>query len=1085
VKRALKILGITLVALPILFVAGFRIWLQLQPDDFRAQIEQYSTLEFIGMIVDYVSPAPAVDRAGFDRREYPERGHSPWVIRSSLDGRPRMLSIALAPELWLAYSTETASIHQLWRGDIEYTGPVYDARHGAEPTSRGVAYLRPSNETAWRIRIKEEWQTATIRWRGHGFDPDTGDLWLRFDVMDFAGRSRTVTEWPDREGGVDAPRVGLDRRFTFGRGPAIALVAEPDGDPAFEVLTGAARVGERIEVEGSVANARILWRLDAPTLQIDRSVPEARGNEPFAEHDCHTCHNVRERVVGPAWSEVALRYAGANREVTLGQLADRIREGSVGRWGEVAMTPHPEIDRVEARRLAGVILETPPSDAPVPVVDTGGSEGTWTFRSDTEPAPTGSHPSLTTKPIAPAPFTPMVGGLAWLPDGRLGVSTWDRDGAVFAVSGWDGPADQVTVKRIAEGLHEPLGLAVDGDAVYVMQKQEITQLVDHNKDGWTDEYRTVANDWRVTSNFHEFGFGLVAKDGSLFASLGVCVLNGGKSCQEQTPDRGKILRANPRTGEVKIIAGGFRTPNGLALAPNGDLFVADNQGDWLPSSKLIRIEEGADYGWRAPTDVKNDRKVSPPTLWLPQNEIGNSPTQPLFLTRGPYAGHVLFGDIFNGGLKRGALEEVEGVLQGAAFHFSGGFEGPINRLLATRDGNGFIVGEIGSRGNWGERGKQWFGIEVVTLGEEPAFEPFQVSLLAHGFSIEFTKPLADDLELTGSDFQARDWFYVPSPIYGGPKYDLRDLEIAKVEISQDRRSVELKIDGLKENRVVYLRFDPRLRSQEGDSLWVNEAWYTLNRLSASNTTPVGVANAATGHASGSAAPRVNALSEAERRAGWRLLFDGKSFAGWKIYGVDEEEPIEHWEIDDDALHFTRDVSLPGMILNHLNPFTKGALDLMTRERFDDFELSIDWRISPGGNSGIFYAVPNEETSLSWDLGLEMQVLDDAGHMDGEIETHRAGDLYDLQSLARGTARPVGEWNTARIRVEGDHIRHWLNDVLVADIVRGSPAWQSAIEDSKFAGTEGFGLARRGHLTLQDHGDPVWFRNIKIREIGPN
>ena len=226
----------------------------------------------------------------------------------------------------------------------------------------------------------------------------------------------------------------------------------------------------------------------------------------------------------------------------------------------------------------------------------------------------------------------------------------------------------------------------------------------------------------------------------------------------------------------------------------------------------------------------------------------------------------------------------------------------------------------------------------------------------------------------------------------------------------------------------------------------------------------------------------NTLTQEEEDEGWMLLFDGESFEGWKNYGA-ETDDVEFWKIEDGVLEFTRDVSFLGMLWNHLNPFTPGAADLMTKRRFGDFELSIDWRISPGGNSGIFYLVPDEESGLAWDRGLEMQVLDDAGHSDGQIELHRAGDLYDLQSLVRNAARPVGEWNTARIRVEGNHIEHWLNGQLIADIDRESPAWNQALAASKFAGTEQYGLARRGHITLQDHGDPVWYRNIKIREVG--
>jgi cytochrome c len=112
----------------------------------------------------------------------------------------------------------------------------------------------------------------------------------------------------------------------------------------------------------------------------------------------------------------------------------------------------------------------------------------------------------------------------------------------------------------------------------------------------------------------------------------------------------------------------------------------------------------------------------------------------------------------------------------------------------------------------------------------------------------------------------------------------------------------------------------------------------------------------------------------------------------------------------------------------------------------------------------------------------MQVLDDAGHSDGQIEKRRAGDLYDLATSTRRATKPAGDWNTARIRVDGDDIQHWLNGLKTVEITRGSPEWQRAAAASKFADVEGYGLARRGHITLQDHGDVVWYRNIKIREI---
>jgi cytochrome c len=439
------------------------------------------------------------------------------------------------------------------------------------------------------------------------------------------------------------------------------------------------------------------------------------------------------------------------------------------------------------------------------------------------------------------------------------------------------------------------------------------------------------------------------------------------------------------------------------------------------------------------------------------------------LSQGPYAGQVLFGDIYNGGIKRGFLEEVGGQLQGAAFHFTGGLQGPVNRLIEAPDGR-LVAGQIGSRGNWAEPDKQWFGLEVLRFSDTPAFEPLAVEAVPGGFDLTFAQPLARELALLPTHFALKHWYYVPDELYGGPKYDETELPVRSLRVSDDRRVVSLDVPGLEAGRVVYLHMDREIRSDAGVPLWVNEAWYTMNRLPEAARPEVDVAS-----------PPLNTLSESERAAGFRLLFDGESFEGWKVYGA-ESGVSEGWVVEEGALHFTRDVSFAGLIWNHINPFATAALDLMTLERFRDFELSIDWKVSPAGNSGIFYRVPDEKTSLSWTRSLEMQVLDDERHRDGQLDKRRAGDLYDIKAGTRRVARPAGEWNSARIRVEGDHIEHWLNGEKLLEITRGSDEWKRAIAESKFADVEGFGLAPEGHITLQDHGDPVWYRNIKIRAL---
>ena len=1043
-KRWIAIFAASALLLAAGAYVGFRVWLANAPPQTRTSVEVMSLGEFALVLRDAIAPRPLPDDAGTGRELAPGRGRAPWVMRSSLDGRPRILSLAVAPNQWLAYSTETASVHRFWQGELVFAGPAFDALHGAEPLSEGSAWLSPAEQTAWRVRTGDTWQPARVEWRAHGFDLDSGeDVWLRFDVVDERGRRRTVTEWPSVH--EDTSGVELDRRWEL-------------SDGAFEV--GIEREDGQVVTLASPETRQVL-RFGEPDLEIPRAVDEGERGR-FEAHDCGTCHGERERIVGPAWGEIAHRYQGANREAVASRLAARIIEGSSGEWGEVVMSPHPDLSAREAAELVAAILDSDPMEPPaLEGVADDGTAYTWDFHASHRPE--SLHPSLRVQPIGPPAFTPHVGGLAWLPDGRLAVATWDRDGAVFAVAGWDGPNPEVV--RLAEGLHEPLGLIAVGAELYAMQKQEMTRLVDRNGDDRVDEYRSLADDWATTSNFHEFGFGFAAIGDELFGAISVCVLDGGKSCRLQTKDRGKLLAVSRSTGALRTFASGFRTPNGVGQTPRGDILVTDNQGDWLPASKLMVVREGEDYGWRPPGETRDEGGVAPPAVWLPHHELSNSPTQPIELSSGPYAGHVVFGDVYNGGIKRAALEEVGGRLQGAAFHWTGGLRGAVHRLLETRDGR-VVVGQNASRGNWGEVGKRSYGLELLSFTGEVAFEPLRISARPDGFEVEFGQPLAAGAALEPAQFTLESWYYVPTSSYGGPRFDPRPHAVRGITLSEDRRIVTLQVDGLEAGRVYYLKIDPELRSERGETLWVHEGWYTLNALPAA--APV-------------SGPPPNTLTEAERAAGWRLLFDGKTFAGWKNYGASSDE-VEGWRVANGALEFTRHVSFAGLVWNHVNPFTPAALDLMTVERFSSFELRVEWKVAPGGNSGIFYLVPDEEARLSWDLGLEMQVLDDERHGDGQLEKRRAGDLYDLVASTQRVTRPAGQWNEARIRVEGGRLRHWLNDALVVDITRGTPEWDAALAASKHAGVSGFGTAESGHITLQDHGDPVWYRNVKILEL---
>lgn len=210
----------------------------------------------------------------------------------------------------------------------------------------------------------------------------------------------------------------------------------------------------------------------------------------------------------------------------------------------------------------------------------------------------------------------------------------------------------------------------------------------------------------------------------------------------------------------------------------------------------------------------------------------------------------------------------------------------------------------------------------------------------------------------------------------------------------------------------------------------------------------------------------NQLTDEERAAGWRLLFDGTTTAGWHGYG--RQEMPGGWQPVDGAL--TRVAS---------------AGDIVTNETFHDFELALEWKVGPGGNSGIFYrGIESADPRLEplFQSAPEMQVLDDERHVDGKSPLTSAGANYGLYAPPRGVARPAGEWNAARIVVRGSHVEHWLNGVKVVEYELGSPEWAAKVAASKFNEWPKYGTAREGVIGLQDHGDRVAYRNIRIRVI---
>jgi hypothetical protein len=214
-----------------------------------------------------------------------------------------------------------------------------------------------------------------------------------------------------------------------------------------------------------------------------------------------------------------------------------------------------------------------------------------------------------------------------------------------------------------------------------------------------------------------------------------------------------------------------------------------------------------------------------------------------------------------------------------------------------------------------------------------------------------------------------------------------------------------------------------------------------------------------------AADSHNTLTPAEQRAGWKLLFDGKTTKGWRSFGK-QNFPEKGWMVKDGELQLVAGSK---------------AGDIITEEKFSDFDFTWDWKIPPGANNGIKYFILEERRQA---VGHEYQMIDDKGGRDSGGK-HSTASFYDVLAPTDLTAsKPPGEWNHSRVLVQGNHVEHWLNGKKVLEYELGSEEVLKAVQKSKFKSVEGFGKKQNGHILLTYHNDPVSYRNIKIRPLSP-
>ncbi len=474
-----------------------------------------------------------------------------------------------------------------------------------------------------------------------------------------------------------------------------------------------------------------------------------------------------------------------------------------------------------------------------------------TYRVETIPGPRG--------------IAPEISAVAFGHDGRLYAAF--RRGYIYSYE-----PESRRWRRFAEGLHTPLGITRGRKAgeFLVAQVPELSRVVDTDGDGAADLFETVSDDWGLSGNYHEFIAGPVRDlRGNLYVSLGLSSGNAEprppvrgewtrrpRTAVEPmegavnrlghyspTPYRGCTIRIRP-DGETTAFSCGFRQPNGIVASPDGEIFVSDNQGDWVGTSPLHHVTEGAFHGHPAslhwhpeflgvnPIEVdvaELDRRRKRPAVLFPQGDMGGSTAGPAFdLTEGafgPYAGQMFVAEWTYPRILRVDLQRVRGEYQGAAFLFveGNGLRMANNRLAFSPDGRSLYVAQTSRI--WGAtEGLQ----RIVWQGKEP-FDVLTMRLTVDGFDLTFTKPVDVGDASNPTNYSFTRYFYLYHSRYGSPKTDVTPVAVASARVAPDGRRVSLAVDDLREGWVYELR-PLSIRSSQGEPLATTIVAYTLNLL---------------------------------------------------------------------------------------------------------------------------------------------------------------------------------------------------------------------------------------------------------------
>lgn len=466
-----------------------------------------------------------------------------------------------------------------------------------------------------------------------------------------------------------------------------------------------------------------------------------------------------------------------------------------------------------------------------------------------------------------------VGGLAVLPNGDLGVST--RRGDVYIIE--NPTSARPFFRKYATGLHEVLGLAYKDGALYAAQRGELTKMMDTNNDGKADRFETVYA-WPLSGNYHEYSFGpKIAPDGSFFVSANLGFPHPWWHAVSLVPWRGWTMRIT-EDGKMEPWATGMRSPAGLSMI-DGEVFYSENQGDWVGSGAIWKVEKGdftahpGGLRWanepNSPVKLSVEKiheKIEPrhdkdeqgrhvkpenrqgdpiitmadmkddlpalklPAVWLPHGILGISNSEIVEIPEGhfgPFAGQLLVGDQGQSKIMRVFMEEVNGQHQGAAMDFRSGFQSGVLRLDWAQDGSLF-VGET-NRG-WGSAGDANQGLQRLVWNNQVPFEMRAIRAMPDGFEIEFTMPVDKESAEDLASYAVESFIYKYHAVYGSPPVNLEKNAIKGVKVSDDGMKARIVVDNLRKNYIHHITLNGVRAKDNYYTLVHPSAYYTLNNI---------------------------------------------------------------------------------------------------------------------------------------------------------------------------------------------------------------------------------------------------------------